>query len=120
MKNEHFVVVTMPPLWFLRYVYFVQSVKDLKVQAKQANINLESYVSECWNLKEKKQLHLMEFELGPTDQAVSTVEINNDECNRNENSTHENWCAYGICLMKQMPDEMLEQVVVLSAICFRW
>src|ERR1700722_17443406 len=110
----------MPPLWFLRYAYFVQSVKDFKVQAKQANINLESYVSECWKIKERKEFHSMEFQLVPMDQAKSTVEINNDECNQNEKNNAGDWCIYGICLMKQMPDEMLEQVVVLSAICFRW
>jgi len=110
----------MPPLWFLRYVYFIQSVKDSKLQAKQANINLESYVSECWNLKERRQLYLMEFEQGLINQTISTIEINNNECYQNEKISIGNWCTYGICLMKQMPDEMLEQVVVLSAICFRW
>jgi hypothetical protein len=110
----------MPPLWFLRYAYFVQSVKDSKLQAKHANMNLESYVSACWDLKEKQQLHLMEFELGPIDQAISTIEINTGQCDRNEEMNAGDWCAYGICLMKQMPDEMLEQVVVLSTICLRW
>jgi len=110
----------MPPLWFLRYAYFVKSVKDSKVEAKRANINLESYVTECWNLKERKQLYLIEFEQGSINQTISTIEINNDECNQNEQINTSDWCIYGICLMKQMPDEMLEQVIVLSTICFRW
>jgi hypothetical protein len=114
------VVVTMPPLWFLRYAYFVQSVKNSKLQAKYAHNNLESYVSECWDLKEKRQIHSMEFQLGPSEQAKSTIKINSGECERQEEMNAGDWCAYGICLMEQMPDEMLEQVVVLSAICVRW
>ena len=110
----------MPPLWFLRYAYFVQSVKDSKLQAKHASINLESYINECWDLKEKNQVDLMEFELGPSDQALSTIEINNGECDRKLEMNAGDWCASGICLMNQMPDEMLEQVIVLSAICVRW
>lgn len=110
----------MPPLWFLRYVYFLESVKDSKVQAKQANINLESYVSECWNLKEKRQILSMEFQQETINQSISTIEIHNHECYLNEEIIDNDWCMYGICLMKQMSDEMLEQVVVLSAICFRW
>jgi hypothetical protein len=110
----------MPPLWFLRYAYFVQSVKNSKLQAKYAHNNLESYVSECWDLKEKKHSKLMEFKLTSADQAISTIGINNSECDRKEDMNAGDWCAYGICLMKQMPDEMLEQVVVLSAICVRW
>ncbi len=113
------IVVTMPPLWFLRYTYFVKSVKDSKLQAKHADINLESYVNECWDLKEKKQIHSIDF-IVSNDQARSTIKINNGECERNEEIEVGDWCAYGICLMEQMPDEMLEQVVVLSAICFRW
>lgn len=112
-----FIVVTMPPLWVLRYAYFIQSVKDSRVQTRQASVNLESYVSECWELKDRKQFNLMEYEFEPMDQTVSTIEINNNECHRNNPS---DYCAYGICLMKEMPDEMLEQVVVLSTICFRW
>ncbi|CAF1302337.1 unnamed protein product [Adineta steineri] len=115
-----FITFTMPPLWVLRYAYFVQSVKDSKLQAKHANLNLESYVSKCWDLKEKQQLHLMEFEIVSMNQAKSTIEINNSTCDRIEEINADDWCVYGICLMKQMPDEMLEQVVVLATICLRW
>ena len=110
----------MPPLWFLRYAYFVQSVGYSRLQAQQANINLESYVSECWNLKEKNQLDLIVFQLGPSKHALSTVEGKTDECNSKNEMKSGDWCTYGICLSKQMPDDMLEQVIVLSAICFRW
>lgn len=113
-------LVTMPPLWFSRYGYFIQSVKNSKVQAKHANINLESYVSECWTLTEKKQLDRIEFRRGPSEQALSTISKNNSECDQKDAMNAGSWCAYGICLMKQMPDEMLEQVVVLSTICVRW
>jgi hypothetical protein len=115
-----FIIVTMPPLWFLRYAYFIQSVKDSRVQTRQASVNLESYVSECWELKDRKQFNLMKFEFESMDHAVSMIEINENECQRNKKSNTSDYCAYGICLMKEMPDEMLEQVVVLSAICFRW
>ncbi|CAF3398182.1 unnamed protein product [Rotaria sp. Silwood2] len=115
-----FIIFTMPPLWFLRYAYFIQSIKDSKIQAKHANINLESYVSECWDLTEKNQLHLMEFQQGLFEEAISTIDKNDGECYQKEEMNAGSWCAYGICLMKQMPDEMLEQVVVLSTICVRW
>ena len=114
------VVVTIPPLWCLRYVYFVQSAKDSKIQARNANINLESYVMECWNLKGRNQLDTMGFELGPADQAMSTVDANASECDRREALDAGDWCAYGICRLKQMPDDVLEQVVVLSTIFVRW
>ncbi|CAF0835786.1 unnamed protein product [Adineta ricciae] len=107
----------MPPLWFLRYAYFIQSVKDDKLQASQAEMNLESYVKTCWHLKEKKQLHLMEFQYAPINQTFSTIQAINSTCDQEENM---DWCADGRCLMKQMPDEVLEQVIVLSSICFRW
>ncbi len=120
MRKTMFIIVTMPPLWFLRYAYFIQSVKDSRVQTRQASVNLESYVSECWELKDRKQFNLMKFEFESMDHAVSMIEINENECQRNKKSNTSDYCAYGICLMKEMPDEMLEQVVVLSAICFRW
>ncbi len=110
----------MPPLWFLRYAYFVKFIKDSKLQAKHANINLESYVSECWDLTEKSKLYSIDFQKGLPEEAVSTVEKLSQECSENEAKNDEDWCAYGICLMKQMPDEMLEQVFVLSTICVRW
>ena len=114
------VVVTIPPLWCLRYVYFVQSAKDSKIQARNANINLESYVTECWNLKGRNQLDKLSFELGPAYQAISTVDVNASECDRREAVAAGDWCAYGICRLKQMPDDVLEQVVVLSTIFVRW
>lgn len=119
-KKVKFIVVTMPPLWFLRYAYFIQSVEDSRVQTRQASVNLESYVSECWELKDRKQFNTMEYEFEPKDQAISTIEINDNECQRNKRINTSDYCGYGICLMKEMPDEMLEQVVVLSTICFRW
>lgn len=112
----------MPPLWLLRYIYFIESVKDFKLQAKQANINLNSYVNECWKLKEQRQLITMEFQQELDNQTISIIELNTDknQCYENKKMNKKNWCMDGICLMKQMPDEMLEQIVVLSAICFRW
>ncbi|UJR22628.1 hypothetical protein I4U23_025669 [Adineta vaga] len=115
-----FITFTMPPLWFLRYAYFVQSIKENKLQARQAEINLESYVSKCWHLKERKQLHLMKFQKSPIDQAISTIGITNSTCDLEEDMNSNDWCMYGLCLMKQMPDEMLEQVIVLTTICLRW
>ncbi|CAF3317355.1 unnamed protein product [Rotaria socialis] len=116
-----FIIFTMPPLWISRYGYFIQSVKNLKVQAKHANTNLESYVSECWDLKEKKELDFIEFRRTESlEQALSTINKNISECNQKDEMNAGSWCSYGICLMKQMPDEMLEQVVVLSTICVRW
>ncbi|CAM4766822.1 unnamed protein product [Rotaria magnacalcarata] len=116
-----FIIFTMPPLWISRYGYFIQSVKNLKVQAKHANINLESYVSECWDLKERKELDFIEFRRTESlEQALSTINKNISECNQKDEMNAGSWCSYGICLMKQMPDEMLEQVVVLSTICVRW
>ena len=115
------VLVTMPPLWISRYGYFIQSVKNLKVQAKHANTNLESYISECWDLTERKELDFIEFRRTESpEQALSTINKNISECNQKDEMNAGSWCAYGICLMKQMPDEMLEQVVVLSTICVRW
>ena len=107
----------MPPLWFLRYAYFIQSVNNSRVQTKQANRNLDSYVDSCWNLKDRKQFHLMEFGFIASNETRSMIAIDQRECLVEET---ENWCRRGICLMKEMPDEMLEQIVVLSAICFRW
>ena len=51
----------------------------------------------------------------------STVEIKNESCYENGNiSAMTDWCMRGKCFMKEMPEEMLEQIVVLGAICFRW
>ena len=119
-RRVKFVVVTMPPLWFLRYAYFIQSVNDSRVQTREASANLDSYVSECWDLKDRNQVNLMKYEFESMNQTVPMIEINENECQRIKRSNMSDYCGYGICLMKEMPDEMLEQMVVLSTICFRW
>lgn len=116
MTVVRLMVVTMPPLWFLRYAFFLQSVKNSRVQTKQANRNLQSYVDECWNLKDRKQFDLMQFESIAINRTVSSIAIDPNECSGMESD----WCRRGICWMKEMPEEMLEQIVVLSTICFRW
>ena len=58
--------------------------------------------------------------LAPVDQAISTLDGAEGNCDQNETMQTGDWCAYGTCLLKQMPDEVLEQVVVLSTICVRW
>lgn len=114
------ILVTIPPLWFLRHAYFVRAAKDSKLQAKTATRNLQSYVHECWDLKEKHLLESVELRLVPVDRAISTIHLTEENCDKNETRQTEDWCTYGVCLLKQMPDEVLEQVVVLSTICVRW
>jgi hypothetical protein len=115
------ILVTIPPLWFLRHAYFVRAAKDSKLQAKTATRNLQSYVHECWDLKEKQLLDSVEMHLAPADRMISTVGSRQDNCEQqNETMLAEDWCTYGVCLLKQMPDDVLEQVVVLSTICVRW
>ena len=112
----------MPPLWFLRYAYFVQAVKDSKLEAKIASSNLESYVEECWQLKDQRSLDRIQIQTAPIDQATSIVHdhYQQQRCSRTKMRGHNDWCAEGICWMEQMPSEMLEQVIVMSTICLRW
>ena len=110
----------MSPLWFLRYAYFLQALNDTKLQVKNASINLESYVAECQNLKDRDQLDKILFTLAPNDQAVTTTQNDTSECSLQGEFNAGGWCAYGICLMEQLPDEMLEHVIVLTTIFVRW
>lgn len=113
-------LVTMPPLWFLRYAYFLQAVKDSKLEAKIASSHLESYVTECWKLKDEQSLDHIQLTQGPMETAISTLDEHPSRCPTADLNRRNDWCAQGICWMEEMPDDMLEQVIVLSTICLRW
>jgi hypothetical protein len=110
-------LVTMPPLWLLRYAYFVRSANDSRLQAKSATNNLDSYVKECWDLKRNDKLDQLELDFTPYEQAIDPMVSTRRQC---QHRYVNDWTSHGMCAIEQMPNGMLEQLVVLSTICIRW